>query len=249
MNTDNMLVSGETIDYGPCAFMDIYDPATVFSSIDTQGRYAYGNQAKIASWNLARFAETLLPLLDEDAERAVRIAEEAVDECHTHYQKFWFQGMKRKLGILHSNETIDDALAQKWIDELLYTMQTNRMDFTNTFRALTMSLINAEFPVGEQGFESDAFNQWYKRWTVHIHDRRDERLQMMKTANPAWIPRNHRVEEALQAAVENHDLSLFMKLLEVGSNPYDYSSERIKKYNDYVYPDQSCGRYRTFCGT
>ncbi|MFZ7946702.1 protein adenylyltransferase SelO [Neobacillus sp. 19] len=239
MNTDNMTISGETIDYGPCAFMDTYDPATVFSSIDTQGRYAYGNQPYMAGWNLARFAETLLPLLDENQEKAVEKAQDAISHFSKIYEANWLEGMRAKLGIF--NEESDD---EKLINDLLSLMEKNHADFTNTFRALTLA--NNE----ETGLNGEPeFAEWYGKWKARL-DRQEESKtsveQLMGNSNPAVIPRNHRVEEALEAAVEQGDLIVMDRLLKILSNPYAYSPEKAEYC---TLPEPSTGRYRTFCGT
>ncbi|KMY55858.1 hypothetical protein AC623_19530 [Bacillus sp. FJAT-27231] len=239
MNTDNMAISGETIDYGPCAFMDTYDPATVFSSIDVQGRYAYGNQPYIGGWNLARFAETLLPLLNEDEEKAVELAQGEMESYTKLYQSNWLVGMRAKLG-LFNEEAEDEAL----IKDLLSIMQENKADYTNTFRALTLGTTEEISTCG-----TSKFSEWNKRWQARLdrqQESKDSSKQLMQKSNPAVIPRNHRVEEALEAAVEQGDYSVMEKLLTVLSNPYAYSPEQ----NDYTTPPAPSNRpYRTFCGT
>lgn len=243
MNTDNMAISGETIDYGPCAFMDTYDPATVFSSIDTQGRYAYGNQPKIAAWNIARFAETLLPLLHEEQTQAVQLAQDAIADFAQLYHNHWLAGMRAKLG-LFNEENEDETL----IDRLLSLMQKHRADFTNTFRALSCDAF-ANAPEESALFGSTESKQWQELWQA----RRGRQLQpktdsdrLMHNANPAIIPRNHRVEAALEAAVRQGDYSVMERLLTALSKPYEYSPEQA----EYSMPPipSSCP-YRTFCGT
>ncbi|MDR3564879.1 MAG: YdiU family protein [Negativicutes bacterium] len=239
MNTDNMALSGETIDYGPCAFMDVYDPATVFSSIDRQGRYAYGNQPSIAGWNLARFAETLLPLLHVDQAQAVKLAQDALSGFAGLYHGNWFAGMRAKLGLLNE-ETQDVTL----IEGLLSMMQQYRADYTNTFRALT-------FDTREESglFDSAEFAQWYELWQARLGRQPETKAsahQLMRSSNPAIIPRNHRVEAALEAAVKQGDYSVMERLLAVLSNPYEHSPEQA----DYsTLPKASAQPYRTFCGT
>ena len=195
MNTDNMTISGETIDYGPCAFMDTYDPETVFSSIDTNGRYAYGNQPNIAGWNLARFAETLLPLLHENKEQAVELAQNAISDYTELYQSNWLAGMRAKLGIFNEEQQ-DESL----IEDLLSMMQKHRADYTNTFRALTFDKLE------DTGlFVTPEFAQWHERWQARLGRQQESKAssnQLMRNSNPAVIPRNHRVEAALEAAVE-----------------------------------------------
>ncbi|SMF83913.1 Uncharacterized conserved protein YdiU, UPF0061 family [Paenibacillus uliginis N3/975] len=239
MNTDNMALSGETIDYGPCAFMDAYDPATVFSSIDQQGRYAYGNQPNIAAWNLARFAETLLPLLHEDKAQAIKLAEDAISEFSDLYHHHWLAGMRAKLGIF--NEELQD---ESLIKDLLGMMQKNRADYTNTFRALTFDKLE------DTGLSGTAeFAQWHELWQARLgrqQEPKDSSHQLMRSSNPAIIPRNHRVEEALEAAVLREDYSVMERLLDVLSRPYAHSPEQA----DYsTLPEPSNCSYRTFCGT
>ncbi|ASA20986.1 protein adenylyltransferase SelO [Paenibacillus donghaensis] len=239
MNTDNMALSGETIDYGPCAFLDTYDPETVFSSIDVQGRYAYGNQPHIAAWNLARFAETLLPLLHDNENQAVKLAEEAISDFTEMYHRNWLTGMRAKLGIF--NEEQQDV---SLIEGLLGMMQKYGVDYTNTFRALTLGKPEDTLLLG-----TEEFAQWHELWQARL-GRQAESLtssqQLMYSSNPALIPRNHRVEEALEAAVKHEDYSVMERLLEVLSNPYAYSPEQA----DYTtLPETSSCQYRTFCGT
>jgi len=238
MNTDNMAVSGETIDYGPCAFMDTYDLAAVFSSIDTHGRYAYENQPKVAPWNLARFAETLLPLIHSDKQEAVRLAQAEVANFQNLYQDNWLAGMRAKLG-LFCEEAEDSVL----IRDLLQLMQQSKADYTNTFRALTLGK-----QATEPMFSEPAFYDWHERWQTRLRRQpqtHSEVEKLMKKHNPAIIPRNHRVEEAL-AAAENGDLNMTHKLLAVLSNPYEYSAEQ-EEYTATPSGEFSC--YKTFCGT
>lgn len=239
MNTDNMALSGETIDYGPCAFLDTYDPETVFSSIDQHGRYAYGNQPQIAAWNLARFAETLLPLLHDDESQAVRLAEEAISDFTERYYRNWLAGMRAKLG-LYNEEQQDEAL----IEELLGMMHKHRADYTDTFRALTLGkLADTEL------FDSKEFAGWHQQWEARLgrqKEAQDASRQLMRSSNPALIPRNHRVEEALEAAVEREDFSVMERFLGVLSNPYAYSPEQ-EEYS--TLPESCSSPYRTFCGT
>jgi serine/tyrosine/threonine adenylyltransferase len=237
MNTDNMALSGETIDYGPCAFMDTYDPATVFSSIDREGRYAYGNQPPIAAWNLARFAEALLPLLHEDRTQAVTIAQEAVGGFAGQYQQHWLAGMRAKLGVFNQ-EPDDEAL----VTELLRLMQNARADYTNTFRSL--SLDTSAPPV-----EGPEFTRWHGLWQARLGRQlqpKEEALRLMQQTNPAVIPRNYRVEEALRVAVEGDDLSVMNRLLAVLANPFADSPEQAAYA---ACPAPSATPYRTFCGT
>ena len=237
MNTDNMTMSGETIDYGPCAFMDTYDPKTVFSSIDREGRYAYGNQPFIGNWNLTRLAEALLPLIDESEEQAIKKAENLLEEYKTIFYRHYYSGMKNKLGIMN-DEPKDVSL----IDDLLHLMHKHQADFTNTFVALTMDSL-----CGMELFEKEEFKAWDKEWKAR-KDRQDitidEQHHLMKTHNPFVIPRNHRVEEALEAAV-NGNYTVMEDLLDVLSNPYSYNAVHW----DYTLPNSSHIPYKTYCGT
>ncbi|KAB2951963.1 YdiU family protein [Heliorestis acidaminivorans] len=239
MNTDNMTLSGETIDYGPCAFMDNYDPATVFSSIDRQGRYAYGNQPTIGAWNLARFAETLLPLIDEQEQKAIELAQRAIEEFTTLYHHHWLKGMGAKLGIFKIDHQ-DESL----INELLRIMEKYHADYTNTFRALTNDRLE-----DKALFEAVEFKQWHEQWQARLSKQKESREaieELMKKSNPAVIPRNHLVEEALQSAVKEEDYRIMERLLAVLAHPYDHSCE-IDEY--FTAPVQSEQPYRTFCGT
>lgn len=239
MNTDNMTISGETIDYGPCAFMDTYHLDTVFSSIDTQGRYAYANQPYIAAWNLARFAETLIPFLHEEDEKALKIAQEEISKFTSIYEKYWLHGMRAKLG-LATNEYEDDML----VDQLLGIMQKHEADYTNTFRALTLNELK-----GCGMFQSPDFQQWYQRWEQRKEresQRGKDSIELMKNANPAIIPRNHRVEEVLENAVNQGDYSDMTCLLSVLKNPYNYT-DVIKEFT--LPPEPTDTPYRTYCGT
>ncbi|WP_029192870.1 protein adenylyltransferase SelO [Paenibacillus harenae] len=239
MNTDNMAISGETIDYGPCAFMDAFDPATVFSSIDVNGRYAYGNQPQIGAWNLARFAETLLPLLHDDEEQSVKLAEDALSKYSELYFGNWFAGMRAKLGIFNEEEQ-DESL----IKDLLGMMKKHRADYTNTFRALTSGKPEDTGLAGDEEFE-----QWHGQWQARLGRQQESQQssqQLMRSSNPAIIPRNHRVEEALDAAVQRGDYSVMERLLQVLSCPYALSTEQ----SDYsALPESSAYPYQTFCGT
>ncbi len=239
MNTDNMAISGESIDYGPCAFMDDYDPATVFSSIDRQGRYAYGNQPHIAGWNLARFAETLLPLLHVDQTQAVKLAQDAISDFTVLYHYNWLAGMRAKLGIF--NEEIQD---ESLIENLLSMMQKYHADYTNTFRALTFDTLEDTVLSG-----SIELGQWQELWQARLGRQQESKAdsqQLMRDANPAIIPRNHRVEAALEAAVQENDYTVMERLLGVLSNPYAHS-EAQAEYSRL--PTTSTCAYRTFCGT
>jgi len=238
MNTDNMAISGESIDYGPCAFMNRYDPDTVFSSIDRGGRYAYGNQPAIAHWNLARFAEALLPLFDSDPEKSIPIAMEILNEYPVLFERYWLDVMRRKLG-LEKQEAGD----LDFVRSLLNWMQQAGVDYTNVFRDLSAGTI----PAGCE-FSTPEFQAWYARWQERL--RREERplgsiYAGMRQVNPAVIPRNHRVEEALAAAENSDDLAPLQQLLEVLKRPFDDAAS-LGPYRDP--PADECN-YRTFCGT
>ncbi|WP_240452380.1 protein adenylyltransferase SelO [Virgibacillus sp. YIM 98842] len=239
MNTDNMTVSGETIDYGPCAFMNQYDPKTVFSSIDVNGRYAYENQPGIGEWNLARFAEALLPLFQEDSEKAVATAQHALGNYAKLYWGYWLSGMRKKLGLAIEKEE-DESL----VKELLQLMENHEADFTNTFRLLTLNdQDNSEL------FTSRGFREWKKKWkerqTAELNTKK-EMEALMKENNPFIIPRNHLVEEALEAAVEKQDYSVMNQLLDILSRPYDYNQIQ-EKY--FLPPNPSDEPFVTYCGT
>jgi uncharacterized protein YdiU (UPF0061 family) len=244
MNTDNMTLSGETIDYGPCAFMDTYDPATVFSSIDRQGRYAFANQARIAQWNLARFAETLLSLIDPGRETALAMAEEAIGRFPAMFSGHWRTAMRAKLG-LGNGEPGDQTL----IESLLEWMHRSGADYTNTFRDLA-SHTAVEAPGRVNAAFGDAgFMHWHARWTERLQRQPgglDEAVRRMRAASPAVIPRNHRVEQALAAAVESGDLDPAQRLLEVLADPYDGRLDS-SDYRQAPPPEQRV--YQTFCGT
>lgn len=239
MNTDNMAISGETIDYGPCAFMDGYDPQTVFSSIDQMGRYAYANQPHIAGWNLARLAEALLPLIHEDQKQAVSLAEGVLHTFNGQFQTQWLGMMCRKLGLL--NEEKDD---ERLIGGLLQWMQRIGADYTNTFRDLS-----GDHLLKKDLYQDNHFIGWHAHWQQRLSRNPkplEDALALMQTANPAVIPRNHRVEAALKAAEEHADFSIFHTLLEVLAEPY-----RDKpKHGEYKQPPKPDERvYQTFCGT
>ena len=239
MNTDNVSICGETIDYGPCAFMDTYDPNTVFSSIDHQGRYAYGNQPNIMAWNLARFAETLIPLLSDNQEEAIDIAQDAISKFKDIYLQNYISGMRLKLGLF--NEESDD---EELIYELLNLMNKYEADYTNTFRNLTLGKKDDVIM-----FETSEFSKWHTKWKERLSrqdKKEDEVIKLMKSANPSVIPRNHRVEEAIEAAVKNDDYSVMANLLKVLSEPFKYSKDQ----DEYTkLPKPTNIPYRTFCGT
>jgi protein adenylyltransferase len=244
MNTDNMAISGETIDYGPCAFMDHYDPATVFSSIDARGRYAYANQPRIAQWNLARFAETLLPLIDADGKRAIARATELVHAFPEEYERHWLKGMRAKLG-LASEEEADLNLATRF----LTAMEGKKVDYTLAFRYLADAALGQEEPIRALFADPSAYDLWSEHWRARLAREAMaplERAQAMRRANPAFIPRNHRVEEALSAAVERADYAPFETLLKILSRPFDDQPEFAAFAES---PPDGRGCYRTFCGT
>jgi uncharacterized protein YdiU (UPF0061 family) len=246
MNTDNMAVSGETIDFGPCAFMDIYDPAAVFSSIDRQGRYAYGNQPHAAVWNLARFAETLLPIIDADAAQAVERAGEVLATFSTRFSKHSLAGVRRKLG-LSAPEEGDAALAEALLD----AMHRNQADFTLTFRALCEA---AERDAGDTAVRPlfvnpRDYDEWAVRWRARLARESLEpqvRAEAMRQVNPAFIPRNHRIQQVIDAAVEHQDFGPFAALSAALSSPY----QPLEGFESYADPPQPGERVlQTFCGT
>lgn len=246
MNTDNMTISGETIDYGPCAFMDAYDPATVFSSIDRQGRYAYGNQPGIGQWNLARLAETLLPLLHTDVDEAVALASEVVNGFPERYQHHWRGELRRKLG-LQDERADDDALVSDWLELL----QAQRADFTLAhWRLADVARAGSARELRSQFADPVALDAWLTRWkerssseTVHP----EARAEQMRLINPLYIPRNHQVEAALTAAVEQGDQGPFERLLAVLQQPFE-ARPGLAAYEQPA-PAESMAGYRTFCGT
>jgi uncharacterized protein YdiU (UPF0061 family) len=246
MNTDNMAIAGETIDYGPCAFMDSYDPKTVFSSIDRNGRYAYVNQPNIAQWNLARFAETLLPLIDSDEERAVTLASEALRAFIGRFDVHFLQRMRSKIG-LASEEDGDTDL----IKRLFAAMQAGQADFTLTFRRLADVAEDpaAEGQLRELFTESSSIESWLQDWrerTLRDAKTAVERAANMRRVNPEFIPRNHRVQAALDTAVESGDLEPFHRLLGVLQRPYDHQPEAA----EYTLPPPPSELpFQTFCGT
>jgi uncharacterized protein YdiU (UPF0061 family) len=236
MNTDNMAISGETIDYGPCAFMDYYDPKTVFSSIDKFGRYAFSNQPAIAKWNIARFAECLIPLIDEDEEQAIKTATKIIDNFQNIYEQKWLNMMKSKLGLVGDNK--DDL---KLINSLLNWMEKNKADYTNTFCYLmNIDVVNNEI------YKDNDFLAWLKNWQNRLlvnNGTKEKSLNLMKNINPTVIPRNHKVEEALLSA-NDYNLEKMNKLLSVLNNPYN-SQQNIKEFQTPSLNND----YQTFCGT
>jgi len=238
MNTDNMTISGETIDYGPCAFMNKYDPDTVFSSIDLQRRYSYFNQPRIAKWNLERFAESLLPLINDDSKVAITMANEVLKEFPVKYKKKWLEMMKKKLGLVG-----DDHNDEKLIIELLSWMHKNKSDYTNTF----CYLMN-EYKHKNEIYNEKKFILWKKNWEDRIklnNNSQEKSLKIMRKVNPLVIPRNHLVEEALKYATEMNDLNKVQELLKVLQNPYD----SISATSVYQSTPSSEENYVTYCGT
>lgn len=238
MNTDNMALSGETIDYGPCAFMDSYDPATVFSFIDHMGRYSYANQPAIAQWNLARFAETLLPLLHADNEKALAMANDAINQFPILYQSQWLNMMRTKLGLFGEHD-VDHQL----ILDLLHWMHQYQADYTNTFRDLS----EKERPA-DKTYDNKTFQEWYERWLLRLQKNNEPHiasLDLMKASNPCVIPRNHKVNEALDMA-SNNDFKPFHDLLNAITDPYNNRTE-TKLYQ--LPPTASERVCNTFCGT
>jgi uncharacterized protein YdiU (UPF0061 family) len=246
MNTDNMAVSGETIDFGPCAFMDTFDPATVFSSIDERGRYGFANQPNAALWNLARFAETLLPLIDADTQRAMGVATEAIETFETLFKDCWLDGMRRKLG-LSTSEQGDRQLAEDW----LQAMQRNQADFTLSFRALCAAARDPQGDAMARGHFVNAgdYDEWAQRWRARMSREATTlnlRVESMQQANPAYIPRNHRVEQVIVAAVERNDFAPFEELSQVLAAP----NVARAAFARYANPPQPAERVlQTFCGT
>jgi uncharacterized protein YdiU (UPF0061 family) len=242
MNTDNMSIVGETIDYGPCAFMDWYDPATVYSSIDAQGRYAYGNQPHIAHWNLSRLAGSLLSLLAPERDQAIPIAQAALDTFPACFADAYWDGFARKLGFAGNREG-DDALVQ----DLLDRMTANRADFTLTFRGLCDAAIGNDAVRGQFAGPS-AFDEWAVKWRKRLAEDEisaEERRLAMRRVNPAFIPRNHRIQSVITAA-QAGDFSVFAEMMEVLSKPYEDQPEHAI-YAVQPQPEEIV--HRTFCGT
>jgi uncharacterized protein YdiU (UPF0061 family) len=243
MNTDNMTISGETIDYGPCAFMDAFDPATVFSSIDHGGRYAYGNQPAIAQWNLARLAEALLPLIDDDTDTAVAAATDVLRSFADRYRSGWTDGTQAKLGLGAPRPGDDDLLT-----DLLELLHTQGVDFTSAFRSLSSVVRGHPEPARDLFLDRDAFDAWTERWLTRLDLAGTDAAAFadaMDRVNPAYIPRNHLVEEALAAATAG-DLEPFTRLVDVLAAPFDTRAGLER----YAQPGPTDGAaYQTFCGT
>jgi serine/tyrosine/threonine adenylyltransferase len=238
MNTDNMALSGETIDYGPCAFMDAYHPATVFSSIDHHGRYAYANQPAIAHWNLSRLASAMLPLLHTNEEEAVAAANSVLQTFPEHFHSHWLAGLRAKLGLF--NEEPGDA---ELAENLLAVMQEHGADFTNTFRDLSGDVMSDATLAASAEFQA-----WRTRWQERLGRQSqnfNEARTLMRRHNPAFIPRNHKVEEALAAATVHSDLSVLERLFDVLAQPFAYDRQ-LPEFSTPPAPD---GVYKTFCGT
>ena len=238
MNTDNMTVSGETIDYGPCAFMDQYHPQTVFSSIDQNGRYSYNNQPRITKWNLARFAECIIPLIDQDEQKAISIATETINNFEKLYEEKWLNMMRDKLGLFG-----EDGADKHLIFELLTWMENNKADFTNTFCNL-MGIQSIKDPI----YQNQEYLNWTAKWKKRLEKNntgKEKYLELMRSVNPIFIPRNHKVEEALKDASENK-LETLNQLLEVIKSPYK-DNGMLKDYQQPMSNEN--GNYKTFCGT
>ena len=236
MNTDNMAISGETIDYGPCAFMDHYDPKTVFSSIDKFGRYAFSNQPPITKWNLARFAECLIPLIDKDENTAIKLATDLIDNFQNIYEDKWLNMMRDKLGLFG-----EDKNDKKLINDLFHWMKKNKADYTNTFCNL-MGINSDEI------YKNNDFINWKNEWKKRSelnNPNKEKKTKLMKSNNPTVIPRNHKVEEAL-AAAENGNLDKLKKLLIILKTPYE-NQNNIEEYQ--MPAPLSIEKYQTFCGT
>ncbi len=253
MNTDNMTLSGETIDYGPCAFMNRFDAATVYSSIDDNGRYAYGNQPMIAQWNLARLAEAMLPLFAEDTDAAVTLAMEILNTFPQHYQTHWLKRMRAKLG-MRGSQPDEMTLA----NDFLGSMNSQAVDYTQAFRCLGEVAKNQGHAENHDQaltalralyIDSTALNAWLPRWKQRVQDDRaaTERAAAMHAVNPLYIPRNHKVEEALTAASAHRDMQPFEQLLKVIQQPFVEQAGA----QDYLFPPSiaECASYKTFCGT
>jgi uncharacterized protein YdiU (UPF0061 family) len=238
MNTDNMTISGETIDYGPCAFLDAFDPATVYSSIDTGGRYAYGNQPLVAEWNLARFAEALLPLFSDDQEQAIALAVEALRGFRPRYDAARAEGMRAKLGLPAG---LDDAVVHTLADDLFGLLQAGSVDLTSFFRALGPAARGDAAPARNLFLDLAGFDAWARRWLALEPD-----ADRMDRVNPVYVPRNHLVEEALAAATGG-DLRPLERLVDAVTSPFE-ERPGLERYAAPA-PEAFGATYRTFCGT
>ena len=236
MNTDNMTISGETIDYGPCAFMNVYNPDTVFSSIDKNGRYSFGNQPNIMHWNLVIFANTLLPIISDNQKKSIELLKEKLNNFSVLFSNNWYNMMYKKLGILDPIEK-DKNL----VDSLLELMKDYKADYTNTFAALTLNDVS-----DDSLFTSNKFKKWRTKWESRIHslDNNTKNFKLMHKQNPLVIPRNHLVELALEKSI-NGNYNHFDDLLKLVSNPYNYKSN----YSFQNIPEGFDDSYKTFCGT
>lgn len=248
MNTDNTSIAGETIDYGPCAFMEVYHPNTVFSSIDLQGRYAYGNQPNIARWNLARFAKTLLPLIHSNRDKAIDLANTVLADFPGQYARHWLAVMRPKVG-LSAVAVVSDGSDSELIHRFLAVMQTEKVDFTQGFRLLSTAVRGDAEPLRSLFNGSADFMDWLARWHTRMareNRTAEERASRMDTANPVVIPRNHQVERMIESAVRTGDYAPFFDLLAAVTHPYETRAE-WQKYTEPA--PASLGPYTTFCGT
>ena len=236
MNTDNVTISGETIDYGPCAFMDSYNPKTVFSSIDKFGRYSFSNQPPITKWNLSRFAECLIPLINKDENKAIEMASESIDNFQKIYETKWLDMMKSKIGLFG-----EDKNDKELINDLLNWMTNSKADYTNTFCYL-MNIKIGNTEIYKDKYFTNWINNWKRRLLIN-NISKEKQLTIMKSVNPNVIPRNHKVEEALKAA-DNGNLKIMNKLLSILNKPYDIQ-ENMEEYQS---PSNDIN-YQTFCGT
>ena len=244
MNTDNMTISGETIDYGPCAFMDMYSPDTVFSSIDEKGRYAYANQPNILTWNLTRLAETLVPLVDLNQDRAVELLTVTIQNIEPIYQKYWLAEMRSKIGL-----SIEDPSDLELIKDLLSIMEKEGADFTLVFRRLSKALEDKDHLLLELFKDPSDLNPWLLRWKGRLEQEENTKevlVEIMNTVNPIYIPRNHTVEEVLTAATQQGDIKPFSDFLLVLEKPFDEINGNETYAIPGPVPDQP---YQTFCGT
>lgn len=245
MNTDNFTLAGETIDFGPCAFMDTFNRSTLFSSIDYHGRYAYGNQPRIGQWNLARFAEVLLPLIDEDIDKAVATAQEVLAAFTIQYRESWIEGMRAKLGLIEAHES-DQELAS----ELTQLLEEHQLDYTSTLRSLSSIAREADSMSHPLLATSEEFNAWGQQW-LHRLDQQPQgqaaAADRMDTINPVYIPRNNKVEEALSSAVKDQNLEPFEQLLELVTHPFEVR-DGCESYAEAA-PAAFTSCYKTFCGT
>lgn len=248
LNTDNVTISGQTIDYGPCAFMDTFDPATVFSSIDTAGRYAYGNQPSITQWNLARLAETLLVLLDDDTDAAVEMATASLHTFTDRYDYHWRSGLRRKLGISHDDATISELDDSEVLDDLMVVLRSGNVDMTRFFRALADAVDGDDTAVRSLVDDPPQLDGWLARWRTQLPLTRRSPQAIaadMNAVNPVYVPRNHLVEHALDTATAG-DLGPFEELLAVLTDPFN--RRRGLEAYELGAPDDF-GPHRTFCGT